>query len=285
MPALHHRITPGVDLLTNSLVRPSLTQTIYTVPPSSKANSAWSPLFTTLYRSWPSAELRRVAAPKGQRVDQDPGQNVLISYTSVNQPWARWIAVEPKRAGYTTVVQAFDFRPGADFVHEMQQATATAGWTIAVLSPACLGSRFAESEWRATFAKDPTGERGMLAPMRVEPCEPPPGLPATRVFAGLVDVCEPEARERLLTAVGCGHNIVPIRRAIYQREGKVYGETQARVGLHTRAELVPDISPVSTATTPTTSHGLSICRSPMDTRPTCSGSSTLHVCRTSAWVG
>jgi len=25
------------------------------------------------------------------------------------------------------VVQAFDFRPGSDFVHEMQQATASAG--------------------------------------------------------------------------------------------------------------------------------------------------------------
>jgi hypothetical protein len=37
--------------------------------------------------------------------------------------WAQWIAVELELAGYTTVVQAFDFRPGADFVHQMQQAT------------------------------------------------------------------------------------------------------------------------------------------------------------------
>jgi periplasmic divalent cation tolerance protein len=40
--------------------------------------------------------------------------------------------------------------------------------------------------------------------------------------------------------VACGHNITPIR-AIYRWEGKVYDETQARVGLHTRAALVPEI--------------------------------------------
>jgi periplasmic divalent cation tolerance protein len=40
--------------------------------------------------------------------------------------------------------------------------------------------------------------------------------------------------------VACGHDIVPIR-AIYRWEGKVYDEAQARVGLHTRASLVPEI--------------------------------------------
>jgi periplasmic divalent cation tolerance protein len=40
--------------------------------------------------------------------------------------------------------------------------------------------------------------------------------------------------------VACGHHIAPIR-AIYRWEGKVHDETQARVGLHTRASLVPAI--------------------------------------------
>jgi periplasmic divalent cation tolerance protein len=40
--------------------------------------------------------------------------------------------------------------------------------------------------------------------------------------------------------VACGHNITSIR-AIYRWEGTVYDETQARVGLHTRAALVPTI--------------------------------------------
>jgi periplasmic divalent cation tolerance protein len=40
--------------------------------------------------------------------------------------------------------------------------------------------------------------------------------------------------------VACGHNIAPIR-AIYRWEGRTYDEAQARVGLHTRASLVPEI--------------------------------------------
>jgi len=40
--------------------------------------------------------------------------------------------------------------------------------------------------------------------------------------------------------VACGHNIAQIR-AIYRWEGKIYDESQARVGLHTRASLVPEI--------------------------------------------
>jgi hypothetical protein len=48
--------------------------------------------------------------------------------------------VQLEAAGYTTLLQAWDFRPGSDFVHEMQQATSSAGRTIAVLSPAYFGS-------------------------------------------------------------------------------------------------------------------------------------------------
>jgi periplasmic divalent cation tolerance protein len=40
--------------------------------------------------------------------------------------------------------------------------------------------------------------------------------------------------------VACGHNITSIR-AIYRWESKVHDDPQARVALHTRAELVPEI--------------------------------------------
>ena len=38
----------------------------------------------------------------------------------------------------------------------------------------------------------------------------------------------------------CGHNITPIR-SIYRWRGQVHDDTEARVALHTRAELVPAI--------------------------------------------
>jgi len=128
------------------------------------------------------------------------GRDFFISYTQVNRPWAEWIAVQLEAAGYSTVLQAWDFRPGQDFLHEMQQATTSAGRTIAVLSPAYFGSKFSEAEWRATFVKDPTGELGLLLPVRVQECTPP-GLLASRVYIDLADTDEDEAQRRLLAGV------------------------------------------------------------------------------------
>jgi tetratricopeptide (TPR) repeat protein len=130
-----------------------------------------------------------------------PGRDFFISYTQVNRPWAEWIAVQLETAGYTTVLQAWDFRPGSDFLHHMQQAATTAGRTIAVLSPAYFGSAFGEAEWRAAFAKDPSGEQRLLVPVRVQDFTPP-GLLASLVYIDLVDTDEAEARRLLLAGVG-----------------------------------------------------------------------------------
>jgi len=133
-------------------------------------------------------------------VNPTAGRDFFISYTAVNRTWAEWIAVQLEAAGYSTVLQSFDFRPGSDFVHEMHQATDSAERTIAVLSPAYFASEFSESEWRASFADDPSGEQRLLVPVRVQPCKPP-GLLKTRVYVDLVDVDELTCRQRLLDAV------------------------------------------------------------------------------------
>ncbi|MDR7277912.1 FxSxx-COOH system tetratricopeptide repeat protein [Catenuloplanes atrovinosus] len=128
------------------------------------------------------------------------GLDFFISYASENRGWAAWISVQLEGAGYSTRYQAADFRPGRDFVHEMQAAIVDAERTIAVLSPAYLVSEFGESEWRAAFARDPTGELGVLIPVLVQPCEPP-GLLASRVYVDLTEVGEVGARRKLLAAV------------------------------------------------------------------------------------
>jgi len=51
---------------------------------------------------------------------------------------------------------------------------------VVVLSPAYLRSAHGEAEWRAFYAEDPGGERGLLLPVRVGEVEPP-GLLKTRV--------------------------------------------------------------------------------------------------------
>ena len=71
-------------------------------------------------------------------MSQGDGRDFFVSYTGVNESWARWICVQLEQAGYTTVSQALDFRPGHDFVHAMQAAVTSATRTIAVLSPGVL---------------------------------------------------------------------------------------------------------------------------------------------------
>jgi hypothetical protein len=124
----------------------------------------------------------------------------FISYTHVDRSWAEWIAWQLEAAGYTTVIQAWDFRPGGNFVLDMQRAAAESARTIAVLSPDYLQSGFTAAEWTAAFARDPTGTQGLLLPVRIQDCELRGLLPQI-VYIDLVGL-EPEAaRERLLAGV------------------------------------------------------------------------------------
>jgi tetratricopeptide (TPR) repeat protein len=123
----------------------------------------------------------------------------FVSYTSADRAWAEWIAWQLEDEGYRVLVQAWDFAPGRDWVHEMQQATATAERVVAVLSAAYLRSAHGEAEWRVFYAQDPSAERGLLLPIRVDKVDPP-GLFKTRIYVDLVDQDAAGARAALLAA-------------------------------------------------------------------------------------
>ena len=70
----------------------------------------------------------------------------FISYTGVDRAWAEWIAWQLQEAGYTIVLQAWDFRPSTNFVQAMHEAASEAERTIAVLSPDWKQSDWTERE-------------------------------------------------------------------------------------------------------------------------------------------
>ena len=78
-------------------------------------------------------------------------KHFFISYNRADRTWAEWIAWQLEEAGYTTVLQAWDFRPGSNFVLEMQKAAKEAERTIAVLSPDYLKALYTQSEWVAAL--------------------------------------------------------------------------------------------------------------------------------------
>jgi TIR domain/KAP family P-loop domain len=141
---------------------------------------------------------------------EQTASDFYISYTGADTAWAEWIASVLESAGYVTVLQSRDFRPGDAFVERMHQEIERAARVMPILSGAYLASRFGEAEWRAAFAKDPSGEKGLLVPVRVEECDPP-GLLRGLIYIDLVGLDEATARERLLAGVGSGQR--PDRQA------------------------------------------------------------------------
>jgi hypothetical protein len=127
----------------------------------------------------------------------------FISYTSADERWASWIAFILEEDGHTTILQAWDFRPGSNFAIEMQKAAKRANRTIMVLSPAYIKSGFASSEWAAAFANDPQGLEKKLVPVVVEPCDVG-GILGPIVHINLIGKSETDAKDQLLSGVKTG---------------------------------------------------------------------------------
>jgi hypothetical protein len=125
----------------------------------------------------------------------------FISFHSADAEWAEWIAwTLEKDGGYHVRFQLWDFPPGTNFILAMQDVTARAKHTIAVLSPAFLRAGFPAAEWAAALARDPQGLRRSLIPVMVADCELD-GLLAPIVYIRLVGLGEAAAREVLLRGV------------------------------------------------------------------------------------
>jgi WD40 repeat protein len=125
----------------------------------------------------------------------------FISYTPADERWAAWIAWELETAGYRTMLQAWDFVAGSNFIDVMDRGVREATIVIAVLSQRYLGSRWGRLEWQTALRAEPDETRSKLVTVRTEDCEID-GLLSMITFIDLVDVTDPaEARDRLLRRV------------------------------------------------------------------------------------
>ncbi|MCX7726690.1 MAG: toll/interleukin-1 receptor domain-containing protein, partial [Chitinispirillaceae bacterium] len=130
-------------------------------------------------------------------------KDFFISYNKADEKIAQWIAwVLEEEAGYTTVIQAWDFSAGVSFPVAMQKASVECEHTIAVLSQAYLNAEFTHPEWAAAFKQDPCGEKGILLPVRVEDFDIE-GILGTLVYIDLVGLSEEDAKKRLLYEIEC----------------------------------------------------------------------------------
>ena len=165
-----------------------------------------------------------------QNSPQSTRKDFFISYNRADRHWAEWVAWQLEMAGYSTILQAWDFRPGTNFVLEMDEAAREGERTIAILSPDYLGAPNPRAEWAAAFNRDPTGKSRILLPVRVRECDLK-GLLAQIVYIDLVGLDETAALKALLAGVQSG-------RARPTTAPRFPGETSGRKGTILRGETL-----------------------------------------------
>ncbi len=133
-------------------------------------------------------------------------KDFFISYTLSNKDWAEWVAWQLEEHGYTVYIQAWDFKPGSNFIDKMQEASTNTNRMIAILSNNYIEKLFTQSEWSAAFVMDPIGRSLRLIPIKVEDCELK-GLMKPIVYIDLTTINDEEkAKEALLNGVKEGRN-------------------------------------------------------------------------------
>lgn len=126
----------------------------------------------------------------------------FISYSPADEQWAAWIAWTLEEAGYRTVVQAWDFVPGTNFIDFMDRGVSESLAVIAVLSRHYERSTYGRMEWQAALRASPESPERRLLTVRVDEI-PIEGLLATITYVDLVGVADIDAaRSLLLNRVG-----------------------------------------------------------------------------------
>ena len=132
-------------------------------------------------------------------------RDFFISYQNEDRSWAQWIAWVLEENGFSVYLQAWDFRPGGDFVLEMHRNIASSERIIAILSESYLAKAFPQPEWASAFVNDPEGKEGKLLPIRITKCKLT-GLLKSRIYIDLCDLDEKTAEGELLNGVCKGRS-------------------------------------------------------------------------------
>ncbi|MGD2087812.1 MAG: TIR domain-containing protein [Candidatus Aminicenantes bacterium] len=127
-------------------------------------------------------------------------RDFFISYNKADCRWAEWIGWQLEEQDFTVFLQHWDFRPGSNFVLEMQKASTQAERTIAVLSLDYLTALYTQPEWAAAFSDDPIGSRKKLLPVRVHECQLQ-GMLKNIVYIDLVGLSESDAQQALIAGI------------------------------------------------------------------------------------
>lgn len=127
-------------------------------------------------------------------------KNFFVSYTGTDVNYATWIAEILEKNHYKVTIQAWDFRPGDNFVAKIHEALTKCEKLIVVLSKSYLKSKWCEAEWTAKLAEQIQLNEQRIIPIRIEPIDLK-GLLYPIVYVDIVDKTEKEAEREILKGI------------------------------------------------------------------------------------
>ena len=127
-------------------------------------------------------------------------KDFFVSYTGTDTQYATWIAELLESEGFKVEIQAWDFRPGDNFVKKIDDALQKCDKLIVVLSRNYLRSEWCRTEWTSKLAEKSNPNDGSIIPIRVEPVEVE-GLLSPIVYIDIVDKDESNAKQCILEGI------------------------------------------------------------------------------------
>lgn len=127
-------------------------------------------------------------------------KDFFVSYTGKDVKYAIWVAELLENNGYTVTIQAWDFRPGDNFVAKINEALKECKRLIVILSRNYLNSKWCEAEWTSKLAEEISTNEPRIIPIRIEPVELE-GLLAPIIYIDIYDKSEENAKQNILNGI------------------------------------------------------------------------------------
>lgn len=127
-------------------------------------------------------------------------KDFFVSYTGSDLAHATWVAEILEKIGYTVTIQAWDFKPGDNFVSKINEALSECKKLVVILSQSYLKSKWCEAEWTSKLVEQITLKERCIIPIRIEPVDLR-GLLSPIVYIDIVDKTEDEAIQAIKNGI------------------------------------------------------------------------------------
>lgn len=127
-------------------------------------------------------------------------KDFFVSYTGIDLQFATWVAELLESEKYSVVIQAWDFRPGDNFVAKINESLRECKKLIVILSKNYLKSKWCETEWTVKLEEQIRLNEQRIIPIRIDSVDLE-GLLSPIIYIDIVDKLESEAKQEILNGI------------------------------------------------------------------------------------